>query len=91
MKKMAGMLADRLASSIDYIITPDEVKVTDPAQIREFIDNADKETFDQLRKVLENYTQGYSLPRLSATCEECGKQYDTAVEFDPSNFFVRAS
>ena len=91
MKKMAGMLADRLASSIDYILTPDGVKVTDSAQIREFIDNADKETFDQLRKLLENYTQGYSLPRLSVSCEECGKQYDTAIEFDPSNFFVRAS
>lgn len=91
MKKMAGALADRLAASIESIITPEGQKVSNQSMIRDFINNADKGMFDALRTAMAEFSAGYNLPRMKIQCESCDKVYETNLEFDPANFFALAS
>jgi hypothetical protein len=88
MRKIAKNVNNRLAHSIAAIITSDYEKVTDHFEITEFITQADKEMFDKVKNMINEYVSNYKLPKLTAQCESCSKTYDTSIDFDPANFFA---
>jgi len=83
-----------LLKNISKIITPDGAEVTDPAQIKEFVEKANATLIKELQdKLIELRTQGAVKPvKLKATEEQIKKgapaSYEVPVTFDTANFFV---
>ena len=83
-----------LLKNISKIITPDGAEVTDPAQIKEFVEKANATLIKELQdKLIELRTQGAVKPvKLKATDEQikigAPASYEVPVTFDTANFFV---
>ena len=92
-KKMTELGNDILIKNIRKIDTETE-SVTDPAQIEEFVKNADAKMMSELQKKLQKLRlQGSSPPvKFKASEEEIKKgvpaSYEVPVTFDTANFFV---
>ncbi len=93
-KALTDLSMGLLLKNIEKITTPDGTEVTDPTQIKEFIDNANAGTITELQdKLNELRTQGSTKPvKLKATEEQINKgapaTYEVPVTFDTANFFV---
>ena len=92
-KKMTELGNDILIKNIRKIDTETE-SVTDPAQIEEFLKNADAKMMSELQKKLQKLRlQGSSPPVKFKASEEEIKigvpaSYEVPVTFDTANFFV---
>jgi hypothetical protein len=86
----SGILLKNLAA----VVMTDGTEVTDPAQIKEFVDNANAALIKEIEdKVMTLRSQGAVKPlKLKATEEQIKKgapnSYDVPVTFDTANFFV---
>lgn len=80
-----------IANSIDYIVVDGGTKVNNRDHITEFVVNADNKVIKKIQKILEEFTNQASLPKMRAVCEECEKEYDVTVVFDYSSFFGQGS
>ena len=93
-KALTELSMGLLLRNIEKITTPDGTEVTDPVQIKEFIDNADAGLITELQdKLNELRAQGGTKPaKLKATEEQIKKgapaSYEIPVTFDTANFFV---
>jgi hypothetical protein len=92
-KRLTNLTVDSLKRSIKTIETEGEV-VANHAFISEFIDNADKDTFDAVKQHLEKQREAFEIKPLvvDATDEELAlgvpATYHIPITFDQSNFFV---
>ena len=83
-----------MLKNVEKITTPDGTEVTDPEQIKEFIDNATTTLITELQELLNSIrTQGSVKPvKLKATEEQIKNgapaNYEVPVTFDTANFFV---
>jgi|TARA_A100000164_G_C21855955_1_gene747532 hypothetical protein len=83
-----------MLKNVEKITTPDGTEVTDPEQIKEFIDNATTTLITELQELLNGIrTQGSVKPvKLKATEEQIKNgapaNYEVPVTFDTANFFV---
>jgi hypothetical protein len=86
--------ASILLKNISKIVTPDGTEVSDPAQIKEFVDNANATLINELSdKLTKIRMQGSVKPlQLKATEEQIKKgvpvSYEVPITFDTANFFV---
>ncbi len=93
-KALTELNSKVLLKNISKITTPEGTEVSDPAQIKEFIDNADATLVTELQDALAFVrTQGSVKPlTLKATEEQIKKgapaSYQVPVTFDTANFFV---
>jgi len=93
-KKLTELNAGILLKNISSVKMADGTEVTDPAQIKEFIDNANAKLIKEIEtQVMELRTQGAVKPmKLKATDEQIKKgspaTYEVPVTFDNANFFV---
>jgi len=84
-----GMVANTIAS-----ITVDGETVTDAKQIKEFLENTDKQFFSSIMEHLEKNREVFQLkPQIIKSSEEEIKngapaEYTIPVAFDSANFFV---
>ena len=82
-----------LLKNVSRITTPDGAEVTDPAQIKEFVDNANATLINELQeKLTVSRSQGGVKPlQMKATEAQIKKgapaTYEVPVSFDNSNFF----
>ena len=92
-KALTELSMGLLLKNIEKITIPDGTEVTDPIQIKEFIDNAKAGTITELQEKLnELRIQGSTKPaKLKATEEQIKKgapaTYEVPVTFDTANFF----
>ena len=92
-KALTDLSMGLLLKNIEKITIPDGTEVTDPIQIKEFIDNAKAGTITELQEKLnELRIQGSTKPaKLKATEEQIKKgapaTYEVPVTFDTANFF----
>jgi hypothetical protein len=92
-KKMTDLTNEILLKNIKKIKTGEQ-EVTDPAQIDEFLKNADAKMMTEIQKKLQEFRMQGSAPaiKLQATEEEIKKgvpaTYEVPVTFDTANFFV---
>jgi len=83
-----------LLRNIRQIRTPEGVEVSDPAQIKEFIENANAKVITELQDRLAEVRMAGTIKPLSlkATEEQIKKgapvTYEVPVTFDSANFFV---
>jgi hypothetical protein len=88
--KLSELTVSKLIEYIDHVMLPDGTKVTDREFIQEFIDQADRKSFNLLRKGIEEKNTQYRAPDLPFICsnQECKHENIVRFEFNPSNFFV---
>jgi len=93
-KTLTDLNASILLKNIDSIAMQDGTEITDPAHIKEFVDNANATLIKEIeQKLTELRGQGAVKPlKLKATEEQIKKgapaSYEVPVTFDTSNFFV---
>ena len=92
--KLTELNSSILLKNIASITLADGTEVTDPAQIKEFVDNANAALIKEIEtNVSEMRSQGAVKPlKLKATQEQIKKgapaSYEVPVTFDTANFFV---
>jgi hypothetical protein len=93
-KSLTELSMNLLLKNIEKITIPDGTEVTDPIQIKEFIDNANAILITELQDGLNILRlQGSTKPaKLRATEEQIKKgapaTYEVPITFDTANFFV---
>lgn len=88
--KLTELTVDVIAGSISKIVTPD-AEVTDQKQIKEFINNAPKEIFNQINLHVVQMKESIELKVKDVECEECQHKFDMPVTMDQTNFFAHGS
>ena len=88
-KKITDLNVSVLIDSIESIFA-DKNLVTDPAMIKEFLDNCSRLTYQAIKSKIQQLAEANSAPPAELTCanEECSKAYQSPLVFDQSNFFV---
>jgi hypothetical protein len=93
-KKLTDLNASILLKNMQSITMTDGKEITDPAHIKEFVDNANATLIKQIeQKLTQLRGQGAVKPlRLKATEDQIKKgapaSYEVPITFDTSNFFV---
>lgn len=87
LKELTSTTVAKIAEFLEFIITPDGEKVSDPEFIREFVDNADQKTFNAIRNYITKMNAEYKIEPVTTICTKCGHEEKKAFQFDPSNFF----
>ncbi len=93
-KALTDLNANILLKNIELITMQDGTQITDPAHIKEFVDNANATLIKEIeQKLTELRGQGAVKPlKLKATEDQIKKgapaTYEVPVTFDTSNFFV---
>lgn len=90
---LTDITISNVAECLVKIVTPDG-EVSDPAFIKEFIDNADKEFFTNITKHLELQRDKFQMPMFKIeTSEEeralgAPESFESPIVLDASNFFA---
>ena len=93
-KKLTDLNSSILLKNMASITMTDGTVITDPAHIKEFVDNANTTVIKEIEtKLMDLRTQGAVKPlKLKASEEQIKKgapaSYEVPVTFDTSNFFV---
>ena len=90
MDRMNKLNLDLLADCIVKIVIP-TTEVTDKRSIVEFIANVPKTWIEQVEIKLKEINGKGVDKTLHVICDKCQHEWDTEVEFNPSNFFDAAS
>jgi len=93
-KTLTDINSGILLKNILSVVMQDGTEITDPAQIKEFVDNANAAMIKDIeQRIMVLRTQGSVKPlKLKATEEQIKKgapaTYEVPVTFDNANFFV---
>lgn len=91
--KLTKMTVGMITKSIAKIVV-DDVEVIEPAFIKEFVDNADKEFYNQITDHLELQKSKFQIKPMRVITEpeevEAGapEEFEVPITFDQSNFFA---
>lgn len=91
-KVLTEITISSVSRSLVKVVTPDG-EVTDPAFIKEFIDNADKDFYTSIIEHLEKQRDKFQMPafKVQTTIEEqeqgAPAEFETPIGLDASNFF----
>lgn len=91
LQKLTEMSVKRLYEFIDYIVTEDGSRVDNREFIKEFIENADRATFEKINQEIQKKSKEYLLPKSTIRCEACGHEDTRDLIFEPSSFFAQSS
>lgn len=91
--KLSEITVSKLIEYIDYVMLPDGQRVYEREFLQEFIDQADRKSFNKLKKGIEEKNRQYTAPPLKFVCSnpECKHENTVRFEFNPSNFFAADS
>jgi hypothetical protein len=89
-QRLNHMNVQLVAECVERVVIPDTI-VTDRVFIDQYIHEASKEQFSKIEsKLKEINAQGINKVH-PVTCAKCSHNWDTTVEFDPTNFFGPSS
>lgn len=88
-KAILELTTDVLSECVDSVNLPDGVKVTDKRQIKEWINQLDKEQFAKLEGMMKDINTSGLPQEYEVKCsrEGCDKTYKAGLSFDPTTFF----
>lgn len=86
--KITALSVDIIAGCISAIETP-QGTVTDQSQIKEFIDNTTKNTFDRISDHIQAVKSKNEIKPVEVNCSGCSHQYQQSFTMDQANFFAR--
>ena len=88
--KITKITTDALAQNIKLIETPGDT-VTNPDQIREWLNNTDRNVFTRVRDHILQTKEASEIKPLEIKCQDCNHEYEQMFTLDMSNFFEGAS
>ena len=88
--KLTNMTVDTIADVVTAIETP-QGKTDNKDQIRDFLNNCDKEIFQGLTDHLSDIKGRQGIPDQKVKCEKCSHEWDLPVTMDQANFFADRS
>lgn len=68
----------------------EDLQVTDPKFILEFLQNIEKHVFNQLDELIKEINSIGVNKMFNAVCEECKHEWEAAIDFNPINFFTES-
>ena len=86
--RLSEITVSRMHEYIEKIVLPNGEVVTEPKFIKEFIENANRQTFDIINQAIKSKNEEYKLPKVPIKCDNCGHADERDLQFDPSSFFV---
>ena len=89
---MADLNIEILSNAIIKVIIPEtdeseEITVTDNEHISEWVLGISKQQADVIIDKLNDINELGIHREVEATCEKCNNEFETKIEFNPSNFF----
>jgi hypothetical protein len=87
-QKISETNIELLINSIQKIVTPDGVEVTERAHIDEYMANLDKKTYKAVDNLISSINSIGVRKDFDATCEKCEHKWKSTVDFNPVNFFM---
>ena len=90
LKQITELTMSLISKSIAAIQIPGAA-VTDPEQIKEFLQETDRNIFKQIRDHVINLTQEAQIKPLNVECTECHHKYTQEINMDMASFFDSAS
>lgn len=84
--QLSEMVIDAIAGTIEFINTP-EVKVTDTAFIKDFLNNCDKETNNAIKERSLSLREKNEIDPLEIKCPKCQHQYKQKIIINAVDFF----
>ena len=76
-----------LMSSTEYIATPEDERVTEPEQIKEFYQSAETAIIKRVKQEMDSYAEAAGIKPMDLKCDSCGHQYQRELVFDYASFF----
>jgi hypothetical protein len=89
--KLINVNISMLATSTDYIETPDGQIVTDPAYIEEFYNNCNSGVIKAVRTQLTEFNNASGIKPVGVKCNHCEHNFEIGIMFDYSSFFGKGS
>jgi hypothetical protein len=86
LKRLTTITVQALCQSIGAVKTP-QAMVTEPEFILEFLNNCEKDLFQQIRDHAIALRQAGEIKPLDIACSECSTKYTQDFSLDMSNFF----
>jgi len=86
-KKIEELNYQLLTTSTEYIAGPDETRVTDPEQIKEFYMNSESAIIKRVKKEIDSYAEIAGIKPIDLKCNHCEVDYQRDLVFNYSNFF----
>lgn len=87
MQDLTDLNTEVLANCTEYIQLEDNSLVTDPTFILEYYKNCDSKVIKLLGETFQEASRSVLNDKINVTCNNCTAHFETAVEFDYSNFF----
>ncbi len=90
LEKTAAANLVLIADTIEYVLLPSGDKITDLQAILDWISNSDSNTVKKLQNMSNQINQNGIDKNFKFECsnEECGKEFKSPVEFNPTFFFT---
>lgn len=87
-KEMTQLNYDMIVTSIDKIITPDDVEVTEKEFISDWVGSLSKADLKLVREASDKVVDVGISHRMDVECSKCHHEWElTGLRYDPSNFF----
>lgn len=86
--KLTELTVDVVTGCIDSIVTPDGQAVTDPGQIKEFVQNSSSEVFNMINEHITKMKNEITLKAQNVKCTNCEHNYEVELTMDQTNFFA---
>jgi hypothetical protein len=86
-KELSTITYSLIANSIVKIVDESrDIDVSDAEFIRDFLNNTDKKSIDQISDIIKEINQIGIKRTFTATCEKCAHTWESEVDFNPVNF-----
>lgn len=82
------LLTDLLTDCIVKVVISEDVTVTDKNQIREWVENIDKKTYELINEAIADLSNHVLDNTLDVECPECSHKFITSMEINPFTFFT---
>lgn len=88
-RTLADVQTSIFIKSIETVQIPEGV-VDEKEWIAEWVQNSDRDLFEQIKKKLEENKNKWQLPKQPVKCSACETEDQLEVELDQANFFVKS-
>ena len=89
--KLININVGMLATSTDYIETPEGQIVSDPKYIEEFYNNCNSAVIKAVRTQLTEFNNAGGIKPVAVQCNHCEHDFEIGIMFDYSSFFGKGS
>ena len=86
--ELAELTVRLIKNCIVKVSTNDNITVSDPDQILEWLETISKDDYESIRQRVEELSIDPVSSKFKAKCENCGHAWESEVELDIANFFA---